>query len=77
MAAGGRLICDTRLCFEMEHEDAHGMWRALTHLGPLRALMLSRGEAFVAQLGEAFTAGLPEGVLRHTPAARLLVIERS
>ena len=76
-AAGGRLICDTRLCFEMEHEDARSMWRALTHLGPLRALMLSRGEAFVAELGEAFTAELPAGVLRHTPAARLLVLERS
>jgi trans-aconitate methyltransferase len=77
VAAGGRVLADTRLCFEMEHEDARSMWRALTHLGPLRALMSSRGEAFVAELGEQFAAEVPPGALRHTPAARLLLIERS
>ena len=76
LAAGGRLLCDTRLCFEIEHEDARSMWRALTHLGPLRALMHARGEGFIAELGEQFTAGLPAGALHHTPAARLLLIER-
>jgi SAM-dependent methyltransferase len=76
LAAGGRLLCDTPLCFEMAHESSAVMWQALTHLGPLRGLLLARGEDFVAKLGERFEAELPKGPLVHTPAARLLIIER-
>jgi SAM-dependent methyltransferase len=77
VSAGGRLVADFPLCFEMAHEDSRTMWRALTHLGPLRALMLTRGENFVAALGDEFVAQLPSGPLSHSPAARLLVIERA
>jgi SAM-dependent methyltransferase len=76
-AAGGRLLADLPLCFEIAHDDSATMWRALTHLGPLRGLMLARGEEFVAELGVEFVAELPPGPLSHTPAARLLIIERS
>jgi SAM-dependent methyltransferase len=75
-AAGARVLADTPLCFEMAHESAAGMWQALTQLGPLRGLLLARGEAFVAALGAQFVAELPRGALVHTPAARLLIIER-
>jgi trans-aconitate methyltransferase len=75
-AASGRVLVDARLCFEMAHESSAAMWQALTHLGPLRGLMLARGEAFVAELGNEFVAELPAGSLVHTPAARLLVVER-
>jgi SAM-dependent methyltransferase len=76
LAAGNRLISDAPLCFEMAHESSAAMWQALTHLGPLRGLMLARGEAFMAKLGQEFVAELPHGPLSHTPAARLLIIER-
>jgi SAM-dependent methyltransferase len=76
LATGGRPLADTPLCFEMAHESSAVMWQALTHLGPLRALLLARGEEFVAQLGEQFEAELPKGPLVHTPAARLLILER-
>ncbi len=76
LSAGAKLLVDSPLCFEIAYEDAHTMWQGLTHLGPLRGLMLSRGEEFVASLGRDFEAELPQGPLAHTPAARLLVLER-
>jgi SAM-dependent methyltransferase len=75
-AAGGRVLVDSRLAFEMTHESSATMWQALTELGPLRGLLLVHGERFVATLGQQFVAELPQGPLAHTPAARLLVIER-
>lgn len=73
---GGRLLADLPLRFEMAHDDARTMWQALTHLGPLRALMLRRGPELIARLGDEFVADLPQGPLCHTPAARLLLLER-
>jgi hypothetical protein len=60
----------------MRHDDARSIWQALTRLGPLRALALARGQAFVEQLGTRFEAELPAGPLSHAPEARLLLIER-
>jgi SAM-dependent methyltransferase len=75
-AASAQVRQDARIAFEMQHEDARSYWQALTRLGPLRGLALARGEAFVAQLGARFEAEFPPGPLKHTPAARLLLIER-
>jgi hypothetical protein len=61
----------------MRHDDAQTMWNALTRLGPLRALALKRGQALIDALGAKFVAELPEGRIEHTPAARLLVLERA
>lgn len=77
LAVGGQLLADTPLCFELAHDDAKTLWQALTETGPLRALALARGDAFIAELGERFVAELPPGALKHTPAARLLIIERA
>ncbi|HEX3777123.1 MAG TPA: class I SAM-dependent methyltransferase [Polyangiaceae bacterium] len=74
--AGGRTLADRPIAFEMAHENSQTLWQALTLLGPLRGLMLARGEAFIAELGQEFEAELPPGPLVHTPSARLLVIER-
>lgn len=76
VSAGGRLLADLVLCFEIAHDDARSLWQALTHLGPLRGLILARGAPLVARLGEEFVADLPQGPLSHAPAARLLIIER-
>jgi hypothetical protein len=42
----------------------------------MRALALSRGQAFIDALAPEFVADLPAGPLEHTPEARLLVIAR-
>jgi trans-aconitate methyltransferase len=77
LSVGARVLVDSPLCFEITYEDARTMWQGLTHLGPLRGLMLARGAQFVAKLGEEFEAELPKGPLSHTPAARLLILERA
>jgi trans-aconitate methyltransferase len=77
LSVGAHVLVDSPLCFEITYDDARTMWQGLTHLGPLRGLMLARGAEFVAQLGEEFEAELPKGPLSHTPAARLLILERA
>ena len=67
---------DVRIAFEMKHEDARSVWQALTRLGPLRALAQAKGQALVDQLGARFEAEFQPGPISHTPAARLLLIER-
>jgi SAM-dependent methyltransferase len=75
-AASAQIREDVRIAFEIQHDDALSCWHALTRLGPLRALALARGQAFVDQLGLRFEAELPKGPLSHAPEARLLLIER-
>ncbi len=60
----------------MQHSGASTVWDALTRLGPLRALALTRGQQLIDALGVEFVAGLPSGPIEHWPAARLLVIQR-
>jgi trans-aconitate methyltransferase len=76
-AASAHVLEHLPIAFEMQHDDARTFWHALTRLGPLRALALARGEAFVAELGTRFEAEFPAGPLSHTPEARLLLIERA
>jgi trans-aconitate methyltransferase len=76
-AASAHIREDVRIAFPMLHDDAHGLWHALTRLGPLRGLALARGHAFVEQLGMRFEAEFPPGPISHTPEARLLLIERT
>jgi hypothetical protein len=76
LRAGGRLLCDARLAFPMQHADADAIWQAFTRLGPLRALALTRGQQLIDELGVQFLGALPAGPIEHAPAARLLVIAR-
>jgi len=76
VAASAHILQDVGIAFEMQHDSALGIWQALTRLGPLRALALARGQAFVDELGTRFAAQFPAGPLCHTPEARLLLIER-
>jgi trans-aconitate methyltransferase len=73
---GGRVLTDVPLAFEIQHDDAAAAWSALTLLGPLRGLALTRGQDLIDALGAEFVAELPAGPIVHTPAARLLIIER-
>lgn len=50
---------------------------AVTRSGPLRALALSRGEAFMAEAREAFLAEVPPGPVAHAPAARWILARRA
>ncbi|HEY4104930.1 MAG TPA: class I SAM-dependent methyltransferase, partial [Polyangiaceae bacterium] len=59
--AGAHLLVDRPIAFEIAHDDSKTLWQALTLLGPLRGLMLARGEAFIAKLGQEFEAELPSG----------------
>jgi SAM-dependent methyltransferase len=68
---------DVALQFELSYEDAPSLWRALTELGPLRALANARGPELILDLGDRFVREQQAGPLTHTPEARLLVIERS
>ncbi len=76
--AGGAVLADVPLSFEIAYEDAPSLWRALTELGPLRALANARGPALVNALGARFALELQHSPtpLTHTPEARLLLIER-
>ena len=76
LRAGGRLLCDARVAFPMEHADADAVWHAFTRLGPLRTLALKRGQELVDALGVEFVAELPRGPLAHAPDARVLLFER-
>lgn len=73
-ALGARVLADQRLAFEMEHEGAAVLWKALAHSGPLRTLGLTRGQRLIDQLGADFERELPRGRLVHAPPARLLLI---
>lgn len=75
-AASAQIREDVRIAFEIQHDDARSAWQALTRLGPLRALALARGQAFIDELGTRFEAEFPPGPLSHSPEARLLLIER-
>ncbi|HEX2672794.1 MAG TPA: class I SAM-dependent methyltransferase [Polyangiaceae bacterium] len=76
-AASARVREDVRIAFEIQHDDAASFWQALTRLGPLRGLANARGSECVARLGARYAATFPEGPLRHTSEARLLLIERA
>jgi len=75
-AASAKVREDVRVGFEIAHESSAAVWQALACLGPLRALIQTRGEAVAADLGHDFAAELPAGPLTHAPRARLLLLER-
>ncbi len=74
--AGATVERDERLVHGMSHVDAAAFFDAFDRAGPLRALAIARGDAFVAQLREAFLRRAPTGEWRHRPAARLLLARR-
>jgi SAM-dependent methyltransferase len=75
--AGGRILRDATVRHPMHHEDARTFWDAMIRSGPLRTLLLARGDAFVAEARRAYLAVSPMGALEHEPQARLLVARRS
>jgi SAM-dependent methyltransferase len=62
--------------FPMTHRDAAAVFDACTLSGPLRTLLISRGEAFVHMLRAEFLRRAPAGEWRHRPRARLLLARR-
>ncbi|MBI3725925.1 class I SAM-dependent methyltransferase [bacterium] len=74
--AGATLLEDRRIAHVMQHESAREFFLALSRWGPLRSLALSKGEAFMEELGSAFVREMPAGPLEHSPVARLLVARR-
>lgn len=75
-AAGATVERDEYQAFPMEHPDAEVYWTAMVNGGPLRAMAVSRGEAFMGKLREEFLSGAPRGPWRHRPSARWLVAQR-
>lgn len=76
-AAGGRIERDVTPGHAMRHDDAATFWEAMVRCGPLRGLLLSRGEAFVEKARRAFLDMAPPGALVHTPRARLVLARRT
>lgn len=74
--AGGRILQHRRVTHSMHHPSPERLWTAMTQAGPLRPLLLTRGEAFMAEARRSFLAAVPGGALTHEPAARLLLVRR-
>lgn len=60
----------------MPHADASSFFDAFTRSGPMRALAIARGDAFVEGLRTEFLSRAPEGAWTHHPHARLIVARR-
>lgn len=77
LTSGGATVeRDESLTFEMSHPDAATFWAAMTDGGPLRALVIARGEAFMSDLRQRFMELAPSGPWRHSPRARWIVATR-
>lgn len=75
--AGGELQEDAQVQHGMAHESAEVFWDAAMGSGPGRALVLARGEAYVAERRAAFLEIAPAGPLEHRPRARRLVARKA
>ncbi|MGW9210364.1 class I SAM-dependent methyltransferase [Embleya sp. NPDC055664] len=73
---GATIERDVDLVYPMSHPDAAAFFDAFTRSGPLRALTLARGEAFMAELREEFLRRAVAGEWHHEPRARMLVARR-
>jgi SAM-dependent methyltransferase len=73
---GATLERDELPAFPMSHESAAAYFDASARSGPLRALAIARGDAFMDRLRAAYLAAAPAGEWRHRPHARLLTARR-
>jgi SAM-dependent methyltransferase len=75
--AGAALVEDRVLTHTIHHESPERFFDELVSSGSLRAMLLRRGEAFMAELRQAFLSACPRGLIEHRPQARLLVAKRA
>src|SRR5262249_2239789 len=76
LAAGGSFERDEPIAFPITHPSAAAYFDAFAYAGPLRALAIARGDAFVDELRAQYLRRAPTGEWRHTPRARLIVATR-
>ncbi len=67
---------DELVSYPMTHPDAATYFDAADHAGPMRALALARGDAYIAELRARFVAQAPAGEWTHHPRARLIVVRK-
>ncbi|MFG1820519.1 class I SAM-dependent methyltransferase [Kribbella sp. NPDC049174] len=67
---------DELVSYPMTHPDAATYFDAADHAGPMRALALARGDAYIADLRARFVADAPAGEWTHHPRARLIVVRK-
>jgi SAM-dependent methyltransferase len=75
-AAGALIDRDEDVAHPISHPDAAAFWTAMTDGGPLRRLVLSHGEEFVAALRARFLDRAPSGPWHHRPSARWITAVR-
>lgn len=74
--AGARVFEDLVVAHAVQHPNAGVFFDAFAQSAPGRALALARGFDAIARLRASFVARMPEGPIRHEPAARRIVAER-
>ncbi|MFI0407409.1 class I SAM-dependent methyltransferase [Actinomadura sp. 3N508] len=72
-SAGALVERDEPVSHPIDHPDAESFWTAMVGGGPLHKLVLSHGEAFMAELREQFLSRAPSGPWRHRPTAHWIV----
>ena len=67
---------DELVAYSMTHPSAATYFDAADRAGPLRALALDRGDAFIAELRKQYVGQAPAGEWVHHPHARLLAVRK-
>lgn len=76
-AAGAEVLQDRVVRHEIEWADPPAMWDGMTRAGPWHAKRVRHGDAWVDGLREEWVASFPPAApIKHTPAARMLVLAR-
>ncbi|WP_449064353.1 class I SAM-dependent methyltransferase [Planomonospora algeriensis] len=76
-AQGAVIERDDHPSHPLSHPGAPAFFDAYTRSGPLRALAIARGDAFIAGLRREFLRDAPEGRWTHRPLARHIVARRT
>jgi SAM-dependent methyltransferase len=75
-AAGATVLRDAARAYPITHPSAAAYFDAVTESGPLRALALRRGPAYIAELRERYLRQAPAGEWTHQPRAWHLLARR-
>ncbi len=67
---------DELVSYPMTHPDAATYFDAADRAGPMRALALARGDAYIAELRARFLEQAPAGEWTHHPRARLIAVRK-